>query len=622
MPIIKAKLYVNGNNGMPPLVNLKQFDKAADANGKQLQFTLYDGSAAYPIPSGSIVTIRGTKPDLTGYEYECSFTGSVVTTNVHEQMTVCAGRHNAEIRITKDKNILGTANVTLNVERSALSDATPVSETDLPLIEKAAEAYDKVNGKVTEASSYADEAKKQATNAKTYADSITTHEANAKKYAENASASAEKAKEFADSTEQYETRLSTVEKQIANTNLKNIDLDNILLDVDAGLGASKYPVGTQIVTDWDRLDASGNKTSYKPEWNIVHYENVSIKDSEEGEERNANVMYLEWDKTIPDGIAFCIGQSLQLFDGTEGTPNGLPAGTYCIKMKAPNGGSTFKTRWNGKYAKFTLSKAIPSSGTMKLAVSDWNGTSDAAVALHVQTFDANDTRIEEIVVTSSLDTQPSDATFLGETWGEDVGYGKLNHPESCYYGDSNWATSDLRQWLNGDGKDWWKRLTRYNRKPSVANTLQGFLTGLDPDLKKHLKLIKNTVIGNNQKYPNQKFVTYDKVFLHSFNQNNITTDYSSQFDNEGLRWDYYKQLANGVSNLDSQGRFRIWQTYPILIRYAINAPTSAQYVFSRSAYLSYAYYVRYVHASGYCTHANAYNGDRCLPACVIAKSQS
>ena len=620
--IIKSKLNISGNTGIPPVITLKQYDKTTDSNGKQLQFELYSGATLYEIPSGARVTIRGTKPDLTGYEYECTYSGSVITANVSEQMTVCAGRHNAEIRVTKDNNILGTSNVTLNVERSTLSDATPVSETDLPLIEKAAEAYDKVNSKVTEASSYAEEAKKQATNAKASADSITTHEANAKKYAENASASADKAKEFADNTEQYETRLSTVEKQVANTNLKNIDLDNILLDVDAGLGASKYPVGTQIVTDWDRLDASGNKASYKPEWNIVHYENVPIKDSEDGDERNANVMYLEWDKTIPDGIVFCIGQSLQLFDGTEGSTNGLPAGTYCIKMKAPNGGSTFKTRWNGKYAKFTLSKAIPSAGTMKLAVSDWNGTSDSAVALHVQTFDASDTKIEEIVVTSSLDAQPSDATFLGETWGEDVGYGKLNHPECCYYGDNNWATSDLRQWLNGDGKDWWKRLTRYNRKPSIAGTLQGFLTGLDPDLKKHIKLIKNTVIGNNQKYPNEKFVTYDKVFLHSFNQSNITTDYSSQFDNEGLRWDYYKQLASGVSNLDSQGRFIIWQTYPILIRYAINAPTSAQYVFSRSANLNYACNVRSVNTSGGCTNASAYYGYRCLPACVIAKSQS
>lgn len=193
MPIIKTKLYINGNNGIPPLVNLKQFDKTADTNGKQLQFTLYDGATAYSIPSGASLTIRGTKPDLTGYEYPCTFNGNIVTVNVQEQMTVCAGRHNAEIRITKDKNILGTANVTLNVERSALSSATPVSESDLPLIEKAAEAYNKVQGKVEEASA-------SATAAKDSADKASASEKNAKASETNAKASADASKASADAS--------------------------------------------------------------------------------------------------------------------------------------------------------------------------------------------------------------------------------------------------------------------------------------------------------------------------------------------------------------------------------------------------------------------------------------
>lgn len=193
MPIIKTKLYVNGNSGIPPLVSLKQFDKTSDANGKQLQFALYDGSTAYSIPSGASLTIRGTKPDLTGYEYPCTFSGNVVTVNVQPQMTVCAGRHNAEIRITKDRNILGTANVTLNVERSALSDATSVSETDLPLIEQAAEAYNKVQGKVEEASA-------SATAAKDSADKASASEKNAKASETNAKASADASKASADAS--------------------------------------------------------------------------------------------------------------------------------------------------------------------------------------------------------------------------------------------------------------------------------------------------------------------------------------------------------------------------------------------------------------------------------------
>lgn len=422
--------------------------------------------------------------------------------------------------------------------------------------------------------------------------------------------------------ENLETRVSVVEKQMANINMDEDRLDNILLDVESGLAATKYPVGTQIVTDWNRIDSRGSKTAYRPELNIVHYSNTVIKDTEEAEERNANVMYLEWDKTIPDGFAFCAQQALQCFDGTEGAPDGLPAGNYSIKMVAKNGGSAFKTKWDGKYANFTLTKDIPSGGIIRLTVSDWNGTSETAIAMHVITnvgINESDTKIEEVIVTESADSIADGYTLLGETWGEDVGYGKLNYPECCYYGDNAWATSDLRQWLNAEGADWWTKQTRYNRKPNAATRIQGYLTGLDEGLKSHIKFAKHTTIGNNLKYPNQKFVTHDRVFLHSFNQSNITTDYSSQFDNEGEVWEYYKKLAEGVDNLNAQKMFKIWNTYPILIRYAINAITTAQYVFSRSASLGSAYVVRYVDPSGGCGGADASGGIRCLPACLIAK---
>lgn len=422
--------------------------------------------------------------------------------------------------------------------------------------------------------------------------------------------------------ENLETRVSVVEKQMANINMDEDRLDNILLDVESGLAATKYPVGTQIVTDWNRIDSRGSKTAYRPELNIVHYSNTVIKDTEEAEERNANVMYLEWDKTIPDGFAFCAQQALQCFDGTEGAPDGLPAGNYSIKMVAKNGGSAFKTKWDGKYANFTLTKDIPSGGIIRLTVSDWNGTSETAIAMHVITnvgINESDTKIEEVIVTESADSIADGYTLLGETWGEDVGYGKLNYPECCYYGDNAWATSDLRQWLNAEGADWWTKQTRYNRKPNAATRIQGYLTGLDEGLKSHIKFAKHTTIGNNLKYPNQKFVTHDRVFLHSFNQSNITTDYSSQFDNEGEVWEYYKKLAEGVDNLNAQKMFKIWNTYPILIRYAINAITTAQYVFSGSACLGYAYIVRSVGPSGGCGSTHASDGGRCLPACLIAK---
>ena len=105
-------------------------------------------------------------------------------------------------------------------------------------------------------------------------------------------------------------------------------------------------------------------------------------------------------------------------------------------------------------------------------------------------------------------------------------------------------------------------------------------------------------------------------------KSNITTNYNIQLDTEGARWSYYKTLASGVSNLSAQGMFNIWNTYPILIRYAINAPTTAQYVFGRSAYLGIANYVYRVSASGYCDGGSAYGVARCLPACVIGANRA
>lgn len=425
------------------------------------------------------------------------------------------------------------------------------------------------------------------------------------------------------SVSDVDSRVDVLEKQVSNMNIDNADLRNIAYDIAKGTAPSKYPVGTKIVTSWDRTAGDGTKTTYNPEWNIVHYSQLAFKDSPNDEvEQTGNAMFLEWDKALPDGISFCTNQALQCFDGTEGSTDGLPAGTYAIKMKAQNGSNQFNTLWNGKYATIVLSKPIPSGGTLRVTVRNWGGTSQSDIALDFKTCagsNQNDPIIESYTATTSSDTLPDGATYLGEVWGEDVGYGKLNHSDCCYYGDSSWQTSDLRQWLNSEGADWWKKQTRYGIKPNAANSLQGFLTGLDKSVKDVLKYVKVTTIGSNVKYGGQQIVTYDRIFIHSNNQNNITTDYDNQYDNEGERWEYYKQLAQGVSNLTASGMFQMWYTYPILIRYAINAPTSAKNVFGRSGRIGNPVSVYGVLINGACNDmaANNFNTFTLLPACAI-----
>lgn len=119
-------------NNVPVIVKASQYDKES----RTINFTLLNGDVEYTIPTGSTVTVQGTKPDKTGYQYSCSFSSSVVSFDIQQQMTVISGKHQAEIRIVKDGDILGTANFVFDIEKAGLSDDTVISETELPLIEE------------------------------------------------------------------------------------------------------------------------------------------------------------------------------------------------------------------------------------------------------------------------------------------------------------------------------------------------------------------------------------------------------------------------------------------------------------------------------------------------------
>lgn len=119
-----------------PTIDISQYDEEL----RTLTFVVYNGETLFEIPDGSTVTLRGTKPDNTGFEYECVYNGSIVTLDVKDQISVCAGRVICELRIVNE-GILGTANVNIQVKRSALSSDVAISETDLPMVEIASQSY-------------------------------------------------------------------------------------------------------------------------------------------------------------------------------------------------------------------------------------------------------------------------------------------------------------------------------------------------------------------------------------------------------------------------------------------------------------------------------------------------
>ena len=118
-----------------PVVNVSQYDEA-----REFSLSVYEGASSYSL-TGKTVEIRGTKPDGNGFAYDAtdgvvSVSGSTVTISTTQQMTAVGGQTMAELRITSGSTVLGTLNFVLDVEHSALSDDTPISETEIPAIER------------------------------------------------------------------------------------------------------------------------------------------------------------------------------------------------------------------------------------------------------------------------------------------------------------------------------------------------------------------------------------------------------------------------------------------------------------------------------------------------------
>lgn len=139
--------------GVPPIVHVSQYDK-----GQTWMFNILMDNQLYTIPSGSSVTVRGTKRDGTGFLYACAYSGSQVTVTEQQQMTVLAGDVTAELRIVKGSDIIATLNFIIRVEPAALSDDTVISETDIPIIEEISELIDQLPEIKEEMEGYAEDA--------------------------------------------------------------------------------------------------------------------------------------------------------------------------------------------------------------------------------------------------------------------------------------------------------------------------------------------------------------------------------------------------------------------------------------------------------------------------------
>lgn len=120
-----------------PRVNVSQYDSGT----RTLRMTLFNGEQIFNVPSGASGYIQGTKPDRTGFQYAATVTAgsNIVTIDITQQMTAVKGEVVCELVLADGTDRIATVNFIIFVEPAALADDTVISETDLPLIEQAAE---------------------------------------------------------------------------------------------------------------------------------------------------------------------------------------------------------------------------------------------------------------------------------------------------------------------------------------------------------------------------------------------------------------------------------------------------------------------------------------------------
>ena len=211
--ILQEEYNVNLSQQSKKNIKVSQYD-----TGRQISVSLLknDGSM-FAIPPETTAMINGKKPDGTGFTYECSIVGNKVLVDMKDQMTVLSGNVKCEIVLSKDKERIATANFILDVEESPISEKMPVSETDLPLLQKAIEASitvlavekstklyaEQANNSMESASESANSASESAKQAEDSATQAGVYASNALDSSTNAKQSETNAKESESNSEKY-----------------------------------------------------------------------------------------------------------------------------------------------------------------------------------------------------------------------------------------------------------------------------------------------------------------------------------------------------------------------------------------------------------------------------------
>lgn len=367
--------------------------------------------------------------------------------------------------------------------------------------------------------------------------------------------------------------------------------DRIQYAVQTGRDKNYFSVGDQIKPNWKDGD-----TVYEDPFDIVQMgrtyelEDGSIINGMMIQQHYANVRDCPFDPQEA------------LYDADEE----LPAGTYHFTVA----GDTWLSSENGKVIQFTLTQPIPAGGQLVYASAEGYNKEIAGQNICTYASPTSFTAIETVAL-----SEGSEGTDLGKTDGKS----NLNHHQRAFRGCGRWKTSMLRQYLNSDkpAGEWWTKQDKWDRASTFINSCAGYLAGFDVDFLAIIKPVRVQTARDTIVYDGGTDVTYDMFFPISLEQLNAAPQISGV---EGSALDYWKAVAaaDTTGNLDSNGRFKQYGTYPDLRVYGLNAKTTARPCWLRSAHRGYSCHAWYVYTSGNVIYyGTALAGYFCAPACVI-----
>ena len=371
--------------------------------------------------------------------------------------------------------------------------------------------------------------------------------------------------------------------------------------VRTGEAADVFSIGDQIM-----LNYNDGSQSYVIPWDIVHFGDVELQDSE----------------IVPGMFIQChyAMQGVQ-FDQNEGfyvvPAGGLSAGTYNLTM----GNSWGSNVVANKVYQFALTESYSEGDILQLgtASSEIGGLPDTAPAnWRVRTYKKNGSTPAGLVAdpTEILAlTEGSSGTSLG-TLSSSTKYGTsgVNNMQRAAYGYNRYDQSAMRQFLNSSAAigNWWAPQNPYDRRPSQLATMRGFMAGFDDAFLNIVKPIKvRTALNTVSDVDLGSYIdTYDTFFPASLEQEYIAPQASGI---EGNYWEYWKRRL-GLTSPQAQGA---GGTNAAHIRYSYANHASAQYCRLRSASRGSAHYAWGVGTSGGASGSHATSSDPCAPACVI-----